>query len=134
VMQVASGEREKVIIHGDDYDTPDGTGIRDYIHVEDLARGHLAAYNHMQREGVLRRFETYNLGTGQGTSVLDIISLVSMLIGRSLPCEIGPRRPGDLASVYCDPTRAREILGWQTERSVKEAIEDSLNYMHHQKK
>jgi UDP-glucose 4-epimerase len=117
VMQVASGQREKVIIHGDDYDTPDGTGIRDYIHVVDLALGHLSAYRYLVDHPNSGYFETWNLGTGKGTSVLEIIRITSEITGKNILYEIWPRRTGDLATVYCDPSRARTMLGWETKKN-----------------
>ncbi|MHB8902188.1 MAG: UDP-glucose 4-epimerase GalE [Thermoguttaceae bacterium] len=110
VAQVAVGRREKVSVFGNDYPTPDGTGVRDYIHVVDLAQGHVAALNaHARKPGLF----TYNLGTGNGSSVLAVIDAFARASGRPVPYEIAPRRPGDVAACYADPTLAREKLGWQ---------------------
>ncbi len=110
VAQVATGKLEKVHVFGNDYDTPDGTGIRDYIHVVDLAKGHVKAIEGMEKlEGV----NIFNLGTGHGYSVLDIIKAFSKACGRELPYVIDPRRPGDIAVCYSDPAKARECRdGW----------------------
>jgi UDP-glucose 4-epimerase len=120
VAQVAIGKREKLRIWGNDYDTPDGTGIRDFIHVVDLASGHLSALNHLKQPGVL----TLNLGTGNGNSVLDVIRTFETVSGRPVPYEIGRRRTGDVASCYADPTLARETLGWQSARSLEQMCAD----------
>jgi UDP-glucose 4-epimerase len=120
-MQVAVGRLPELTVFGDDYDTPDGTCIRDYIHVDDLAAGHLAALDALDRvDGV----EAVNLGTGVGTSVLEVVEAVSSAIGRPLPHRIGPRRPGDVTAVWADPTRAGRLLGWKATRSVAEMCAD----------
>ncbi len=128
VMQVAVWQRDAVQIFGNDYDTPDGTGVRDYIHVVDLAKWHLKAYEYINSHTQSGYFESCNLGTGKGTTVLEIVAIVSELIGHDLPYEIRPRRSGDSALVYCDPDRARELLGWTAELTVADAIRDSLLY------
>ena len=110
VAQVAVGRREKVAVFGNDYPTVDGTGVRDYIHVVDLAEGHVASLNaHARQPGLF----TYNLGTGNGSSVLEVIEAFAKASGRPVPYEITARRPGDVAACYADPTMAREKLGWQ---------------------
>jgi UDP-glucose 4-epimerase len=110
VAQVAVGRRDKLSVFGDDYDTPDGTGVRDYIHVVDLARAHIAALDHAQgREGT----EVFNIGTGQGYSVLDMVGAFSRACGRDIPYEIVPRRQGDIARSLADPSRANTQLGWK---------------------
>ena len=115
VAQVATGKLEKVHVFGNDYDTPDGTGIRDYIHVVDLAKGHVKAIEGMEKlDGV----NVFNLGTGHGYSVLDIIKAFSKACGRDLPYVIDPRRPGDIAVCYSDPKKAKEVLGWTAEKEV----------------
>ncbi|MBR1213962.1 UDP-glucose 4-epimerase GalE [Bradyrhizobium sp. JYMT SZCCT0180] len=120
VAQVAIGRREKLLVWGNDYDTPDGTGIRDFIHVVDLASGHLSALRHLQRPGVL----TVNLGTGSGSSVLEVIRTFEAVSGRSIRYEIGARRAGDVATCYGDPTFAKEELGWKSARSLEQMCAD----------
>ncbi|HJW23693.1 MAG TPA: UDP-glucose 4-epimerase GalE [Rhodocyclaceae bacterium] len=125
VAQVAVGKLEKLSVFGDDYPTPDGTGVRDYIHVVDLALGHLAALNYLGRQaGVL----TVNLGTGQGYSVLDMVGAFEAASGRKVPYEIVGRRPGDIAACYADPTLAHESLGWKAERGIREMCEDGWRW------
>ena len=123
VAQVAAGRREEVNVFGDDYDTVDGTGVRDYIHVMDLARGHVAALDHL-RPGV----SVDNLGTGQGTSVLQVIHAFEQACGKPIPYRIVARRPGDLASVYCSPAKAREDLGWVATQTIEDACRDSWHW------
>lgn len=123
VAQVAVGKLQSVGVFGDDYDTPDGTGVRDYIHVVDLARGHVAALQHM-RAGA----NVYNLGTGSGTSVLEIIKAFSKACGRDLPYEIKPRRAGDIAACYADCSKAEHELGWRAELSIEQACADSWRW------
>lgn len=123
VAQVAVGKLQSVGVFGDDYDTPDGTGVRDYIHVVDLARGHVAALQHM-KAGV----SIYNLGTGSGTSVLEIIKAFSKACGRDLPYEIKPRRAGDIAACYADCSKAERELGWRAELSIEQACADSWRW------
>ncbi len=125
VAQVASGKLEKVHVFGNDYDTPDGTGIRDYIHVVDLAVGHVKAIEGMERlDGV----NVFNLGTGIGYSVLDIIKAFDKACGKELPYVIDPRRPGDIASCYSDPSKAEKLLGWRAERGIEEMCRDAWNW------
>ena len=120
VAQVAIGRREKLRIWGNDYDTPDGTGIRDFIHVVDLASGHLSALRHLRQLGLI----TVNLGTGNGSSVLDIVRTFASVSGRSIPYEIGERRAGDVAACYADPTVAKDALGWASTRSLEQMCAD----------
>ena len=125
VAQVAVGKREAVQVYGNDYPTPDGTGVRDYIHVVDLARGHVAALNWMNgREGV----EVFNLGTGKGTSVLEIITAFGRACGKEIPYVIDPRRPGDVTSNYADCTKARELMGWEAKFDIDDMCRDSWNW------
>ena len=119
LMQVAVGRREQLMVFGDDYDTPDGTGIRDYIHVMDLAEGHLAALDHL-REGC----RAFNLGTGAGASVLDVLAAASLAVGEAIPYVIAPRRAGDAACVYADVTRARSELDFSATRTLEEMCVD----------
>lgn len=123
VAQVAVGKLQSVGVFGDDYDTPDGTGVRDYIHVVDLARGHVAALQHMKAGA-----NVYNLGTGSGTSVLEIIKAFSKACGRDLPYEIKPRRAGDVAACYADCSKAERELGWRAELSIEQACTDSWRW------
>ena len=123
VSQVAVGKLEKVYVFGDDYDTPDGTGVRDYIHVVDLACGHVAALNHL-KAGVC----VYNLGTGVGISVLEVISAFEKAADKKIPYEIVTRRDGDVASCYADATLAATELNWKTEKTLAEACSDSWRW------
>ena len=123
VAQVAVGKLQSVGVFGNDYDTPDGTGVRDYIHVVDLARGHVAALQHMKAGA-----NVYNLGTGSGTSVLEIIKAFSKACGRDLPYEIKPRRAGDIAACYADCSKAERELGWRAELSIEQACADSWRW------
>lgn len=126
ITQVAIGKRPYLSVYGDDYDTPDGTGIRDYIHVVDLADGHVKAVKNILEgdKGV----QIFNLGTGKGYSVLDIVKAFSKAYGKELPYKIAPRRPGDLAVCYSDPTKAKEVLGWEAKRGIDDMCRDSWNW------
>ena len=123
VSQVAVGKRDKVRVFGNDYETPDGTGVRDYIHIFDLARGHVAALEHMS-PGV----NIYNLSTGKGTSVLELITAFEKASGKNIPYEIVDRRPGDIGSCYASPEKANKELGWFAEKTIDEACEDSWRW------
>lgn len=123
VSQVAVGKLAKVSVFGDDYDTPDGTGVRDYIHVVDLAQGHVAALEHSQ-PGV----STYNLGTGTGVSVLELIGAFSDACGKEVPYQVAERRTGDVASCYADPSKAERELGWKAGLSIQQACADSWRW------
>ena len=125
ITQVAVGRREKLNVFGDDYDTPDGTGVRDYIHVVDLAKGHVAAAKYVcAHEGC----EVFNLGTGTGYSVLDMVHTFIDVNRVPVPYEITDRRPGDIATCYADPAKSREILGWQAEKTLADMCRDSWNW------
>jgi UDP-glucose 4-epimerase len=127
VAQVAVGRRAKLSVFGNDYPTPDGTGVRDYIHVTDLAEGHVAALRRLlDHPGSL----TVNLGTGQGYSVLDLVRAYEAASGRSVPYEFVARRPGDVAACYADPALARELLGWQAKLDLTRMCEDSWRWQH----
>lgn len=126
IAQVAVGRREKLSVFGDDYDTVDGTGVRDYIHVEDLAAGHLAALEWIETHD--RGLSVWNLGTGRGTSVLELVAAFERASGREIPYEIVARRPGDIASSYADPSRAEQELGWRATRSVDDMCADSWRW------
>lgn len=125
VTQVAVGKLKELGVFGDDYDTPDGTGVRDYIHVVDLAIGHVKALKKIQEKAGLC---IYNLGTGNGYSVLDIVKNFEAASGVKIPYAIKPRRAGDIASCYADATKAKEELGWSAERGIKEMCEDSWRW------
>lgn len=125
VTQVAVGKRPHLQVFGGDYDTPDGTGVRDYIHVMDLAEGHVAALRHLLADGDSL---TVNLGTGQGYSVLDVVKAFESASGRQVPYKIVARRPGDVASCYADPTRARQLLGWSASRGLGEMCADAWRW------
>ncbi len=125
VMQVAVGKRPHLNVYGSDWPTPDGTGVRDYIHVVDLALGHLAALNALPR---LSGCTAINLGTGRGHSVLDLLKAVSEVIGRPLPYQLVARRPGDIAACYANPAKAKELLGWSAQRGLLQMCEDSWRW------
>ncbi len=127
VSQVAVGRREKLSVFGGDYPTPDGTGVRDYIHVVDLAQGHIAALEHLMSRGAGETL-TINLGTGRGHSVLEVIAAFERASGRRIPYEIVARRPGDVATCYADVTRAREILGWAAQRGLDDMCADAWRW------
>src|SRR3954452_17074936 len=121
LMQVAIGRRDHLTVFGDDYPTPDGTAIRDYLHVVDLAEGHLAALDHLDAiDGAV----PVNLGTGTGSSVLDVVRAASEAVGRDLPYELGPRRAGDVAAVWADPRRAESLLHWRASRTLADMCAD----------
>ena len=124
IMKVSTGEITKLQVYGDDYDTPDGTGMRDFIHVVDLAKGHVAAINHMA-PGIT----VYNLGTGKATSVMEMVHAFERASGKSLPYVIAPRRPGDLAKVYADPSKAERELSWRATLTIEDAMRDTINYL-----
>ena len=127
VVRVAAGELKELSVFGNDYDTPDGTGVRDYIHVVDLAKGHICALNKLDKEG--SGLFIYNLGTGTGYSVLDMVKAFEQITGKKVPYKIAPRRAGDIATCYSDPTKAKEELGWTAEKGIKEMCEDSWNFI-----
>lgn len=124
IAKVAIGELPQVNVFGDDYDTPDGTGVRDYIHVVDLAAGHVAAVEKMTEPGVY----VYNLGTGHGYSVLEVIKAYEKATGQEIPYVIQERRPGDIATSYADAARAERELDWKAERGIDEMAESSMNW------
>ena len=125
ITQVAVGKLKEVGVFGDDYDTPDGTGVRDYIHVVDLAIGHVKALDKLMEDNAVR---IYNLGTGHGYSVLDMIKAFSKACGKEIPYVIKPRRPGDIATCYADPALAKKELGWEAERGLEEMCEDGWRW------
>ena len=125
VAQVAAGIRPQLSVFGNDYDTPDGTGVRDYIHVVDLALGHLAALNYAETH---TGAEAINLGTGHGTSVLEIVAAFEKASGRPVPYKICDRRPGDIATCYADTTKAAKLLGWHATRDIDDMCRDGWNF------
>lgn len=125
ITQVAVGKREELGVFGNDYDTPDGTGVRDYIHVVDLAEGHVAALKKIKENCGL---EIYNLGTGVGYSVLDIVKNFEEANDLKIPYSIKPRRAGDIAACYCNPQKAKKELGWEAKNGIKEMCEDSWRW------
>ena len=125
ITQVAVGKLKELGVFGDDYDTPDGTGVRDYIHVVDLAVGHVKALKMVEQKAGLK---VYNLGTGHGYSVLDIVKSFEQATGVKIPYVIKPRRAGDVAQNYCDPSLAKEELGWEAENGILEMCADSWNW------
>lgn len=125
VAQVAVGKREKVAVFGNDYPTPDGTGVRDYIHVVDLALGHLAAIKKLNGHPGL---VVYNLGTGHGYSVLEIIHAFEAACGKALPYEIAPRRPGDIPQCFADPSKAQTELGWTATKTLQDMCNDTWHW------
>ena len=124
IMEVATGKRDKVMVFGDDWDTPDGTGVRDYIHIMDLVEGHVAAVEHLD---VQDSYDVYNLGQGKGVSVLELIAAVEAATGKTIPYEVTGRRAGDIAECTADPTKANDVLGWKTSRTIDEASRDAWN-------
>ncbi len=125
VAQVAVGRLEKLGVFGDDYDTPDGTGVRDYIHVVDLAKGHVKALKKFDDEPDVR---IYNLGTGHGYSVLEVVKAFGKACGKEIPYEIKPRRAGDIAACYAEPAKAAEELGWRAEKGIDEMCADTWRW------
>ena len=125
VAQVAIGKLPSLGVFGDDYDTPDGKGVRDYIHVVDLAIGHVKAIKKLEdNSGV----SIYNLGTGNGYSVLQVVAAFEKACGKKIPYEIKPRRPGDIATCYADASKAERELGWKAERGIEEMCEDAWRW------
>ena len=129
VAKVAHGELPYLNVFGNDYPTPDGTGVRDYIHVMDLAEGHLAALEHIDSYGV----EAINLGTGVGYSVLDMVKAFEKASGRPVPYKIAPRRPGDIAACYASPEKAARELHWRAKRNLEDMCRDLWNFQIHKK-
>ncbi|WP_166837976.1 UDP-glucose 4-epimerase GalE [Rheinheimera pleomorphica] len=125
ISQVAVGKRDKLSIFGNDYPTHDGTGVRDYIHVVDLARGHVKALQYLQQHSGI---EAINLGTGSGYSVLDMVNAFSRVNGVAVPYSAAPRRPGDIAICYAEPSKAKALLGWQAEKTLDDMVRDSWRW------
>ena len=127
VARVAAGKLKELSVFGNDYDTPDGTGVRDYIHVVDLAKGHIKALEKLEKEG--KGLFIYNLGTGKGYSVLDMVKAFEKSTGKKVAYKIAPRRAGDIATCYSDPTKAKEELGWEAIKTLDEMCKDSWNFI-----
>ncbi|MBO5615829.1 MAG: UDP-glucose 4-epimerase GalE [Prevotella sp.] len=125
ITQTAIGMRKELGVFGNDYDTPDGTGVRDYIHVVDLATGHVAALQAIEKNCGLA---VYNLGTGHGYSVLDVVKAFEKANGLKVPYSIKPRRPGDIATCYCNPAKAKAELGWEAKYGIEDMCRDSWNF------
>ena len=126
ISKVAAGNLKELSVFGNDYNTPDRTGVRDYIHVVDLAKGHLLALNKLDKEQ--KGIYIYNLGTGKGYSVLDLVNTFERVNNIKVPYVIAPRRPGDIASCYSDPTKALKELGWSAEKNLDDMCKDSWNF------
>ena len=127
VARVAAGKLKELSVFGNDYDTPDGTGVRDYIHVVDLAKGHIKALEKLEKEG--KGLFIYNLGTGKGYSVLDMVKAFEKSTGKKVAYKIAPRRAGDIATCYSDPAKAKEELGWEATKTLDEMCKDSWNFI-----
>ena len=127
IAKVASGELQELKVFGNDYDTPDGTGQRDYVHVVDLARGHVAALQYLSRQS--GAYEVFNLGTGLPTSVLELIGTFSEQAGLTIPYKIVDRRPGDVAVSYANPLKANQLLDWHAEKTIADACQDTWRYI-----
>ena len=127
VARVAAGILPELSVFGNDYDTPDGTGVRDYIHVVDLAKGHVCALDKLDKEE--KGLFVYNLGTGTGYSVLDMVKAFEKATGKNVPYKIAPRRAGDIATCYADPKKAKEELGWTATKTLEDMCKDSWNYI-----
>lgn len=128
ITRTALGELDELLVHGDDYDTPDGTCIRDYIHVVDLARAHVKALERLDRTDEGQNYEVFNVGTGKGASVLEAIHAFERATGMGLPYRIGPRRPGDVERIWADTRKAERCLGWKAGFSLEEAMRDAWNW------
>ena len=131
IVRVANGQLKELSVFGNDYETPDGTGVRDYIHVVDLAKGHIKALEKLDKEG--KGLFIYNLGTGKGYSVLDMVKAFEKSTGKKVPYKIAPRRDGDIATCYADPKKAREELGWEATKTLEDMCRDSWNYIENEK-
>ena len=127
IVRVANGQLKELSVFGNDYDTPDGTGVRDYIHVVDLAKGHLKALNKLDKEG--QGLYIYNLGTGTGYSVLDMVKAFEKATGKPVPYQIAPRRAGDIATCYADPQKAKSELGWEATKTLEDMCRDAWHYI-----
>ena len=131
IVRVAAGKLEQLSVFGNDYNTHDGTGVRDYIHVVDLAKGHIKALEKLEKEN--KGLYIYNLGTGTGYSVLDMVKSFENATGQKVNYKIVDRRPGDIAECYADPKKAKEELGWEAEKNLEDMCVDSWNYIKNNK-
>lgn len=131
VTQTAAGKRGALTIFGGDYPTSDGTCVRDYIHVVDLAEAHVAALQFVLKSNLPSLYDTFNLGTGKGNTVLELVKTFEQISGKALPYSIGPRRAGDVVSVFADVTKATQQLGWTTQRTMKDALQDAWKWQLH---
>lgn len=128
LTQSVAGIRGQLSVYGNDYDTPDGTAVRDYIHVVDLAKAHVSALNLLLKQPEGRYYDFFNIGTGKGSSVLEVITAFEEATGLKVDYAIKPRREGDVVAVYADCTKSKQILGWQTEKTLKDALGDAWNW------
>jgi UDP-glucose 4-epimerase len=128
ISQVAVGRRDRLNVFGNDYPTPDGTGVRDYIHVMDLAEGHVAALRHLESREEKSDPLIVNLGTGRGYSVLEILKAFAAVSGKTIPYTVTARRPGDIVACYADPTRAQNLLGWTAPRGLETMCADTWRW------
>ena len=128
ITQTAIGRREILTVNGNDYDTPDGTNIRDYIHVVDLAKAHVKALDRLVENKNAEKFEVFNLGTGKGSSVMEVIQAFERVSGEKLNYKIGPRRAGDITSIYSDTKKANEVLGWKAEKDLDDMLRTAWNW------
>jgi len=122
ITQTAAGLRDKLTIFGNDYDTPDGTNVRDYIHVVDLAKAHVVAVQRLLDRKATDVVETFNVGTGHGNTVLEVVKTFEEASGQKLNYSIGPRRPGDVPAIYADATKSEQVLGFKTETSLRDSL------------
>ncbi|HNA14809.1 MAG TPA: GDP-mannose 4,6-dehydratase, partial [Cyclobacteriaceae bacterium] len=128
ITQTAAGWRDKLTIFGGDYNTPDGTCLRDYIHVTDLSLAHLQALKFLDSREDDKLYEAFNVGTGKGVSVLELVKGFVRATGVNVPYSIGARRPGDVEKVYADPKKANSVLGWDAKLSIEDALSDAWNW------
>lgn len=128
LLQVAAGKRASLTVHGNDYNTPDGTAIRDYIHVMDLAEAHVSALQLLGQKDQDSFYDIFNIGAGTGASVLELINTFEKVTGIKLPYTLGPRRPGDIEQIYADVTKATHSLNWKTKRTLAEALSDAWRW------
>lgn len=128
ITQTAAGIRAKLTINGNDYDTPDGTNVRDYIHVVDLAKAHIVAVQRLLDRKATETVETFNVGTGHGNTVLEVVQTFEQVSGQKLNYSIGPRRPGDVPAIYADATKAKQVLGFKTETSLADSLASSWKW------
>lgn len=128
ITQTAIGKRKKLVVFGDDYDTPDGSNVRDFIHVVDLAKAHVKAIQFLKKQPIDSFYDIFNLGTGIGASVLELVNAFQVVTGAKLNWEVGPRRPGDVEKTYADPRKANQVLGWKTELSIEDALKDAWRW------